>query len=474
MLSISLNNMKTLSLVILILLITLGFSRIYSQPRINLIKFTDGFTNPVCITNAGDDRLFIVEQAGKIIIVDSLGNANGVPFLDIRDRVVSGGEQGLLGLAFHPNYAINGYFYVNYTGAGDSTHISRFSISQSIPDSSDPASEVKLLTIYQPYTNHNGGDLNFGPDGYLYIGMGDGGSAGDPGNRAQNLLEYLGKILRIDVDEGNPYSIPATNPFAGNPAALGEIWALGVRNPWRFSFDRLTGDLWIADVGQNTWEEIDFQPASSTGGENYGWRCYEGNSPYNTTGCVPIENYTFPIYVYSHSPSNDCSVTGGYVYRGSKYPNFTSRYFFSDYCSDNIWTIHDSLGIWKTAFMGQFSGNNFCTFGESAKGELYIAGYSSGSIFTITDNTAGAEDYGYSGDFAVYPNPFTRNLKIELKQKDIAKAYLAIIDLQGSIVYSCDVNGKWINLKLGFLKPGIYYLRLTIQGEKKFVKLIKI
>ena len=250
----------------------------------NLIVFATGLITPVCISNAGDSRLFTVDQHGLIMIVDSAGNVNPIPFLDIKSHVTYSGERGLLGLAFHPRYKTNGYFYVNYVGVGDSTHISRFSVSTSDPGKADPSTEYKLLTLYQPYTNHKGGDLCFGSDGYLYIGLGDGGGGGDPGNRAQNLSEYLGKILRIDVNSGSPYSIPQTNPFYNNPTARKEIWAYGLRNPWRFSFDRLTGDVWIADVGQDAYEEINFQPAAGTGGQNYGWRCYEGNNAYNITG----------------------------------------------------------------------------------------------------------------------------------------------------------------------------------------------
>jgi len=347
----------------------------------NLVLFASGLSNPVCITNAGDSRLFVVNQAGSIHIIDSNGNVSPQTYLDIQGRVTYGGEQGLLGVAFHPQYLTNGYFYVNYIGDGDSTHISRFNVSAGDPDLADSLSEFKLLTIYQPFTNHNGGDLSFGPDGYLYIGLGDGGSGGDPGNRAQNPMEYLGKMLRIDVNQGNPYTIPPTNPFYNSPTTLGEIWALGLRNPWRFSFDRLTGDLWIADVGQNAVEEIDFQPAASTGGENYGWRCYEGNQPYNTSGCASASAYTFPVFTYPHG--DDCSVTGGYVYRGNASFPFYGHYFYADYCSDRIWTLHYAAGNWVSDIFGQFPGNNFSTFGENAAGQLFVAGRSSGTIWRI-------------------------------------------------------------------------------------------
>ena len=347
----------------------------------NLTPFATGLTHPVCISNCGDSRLFVTDQSGLIRIVDSTGKVASQPFLDIHERVVFGGEQGLLGLAFHPQYEVNGFFYVNYVGKGDSTHISRFSMVSGNPNLADPESELKLMTIFQPFTNHNGGDLQFGPDGYLYIGLGDGGSGGDPGNRAQNPKEYLGKLLRIDVDHGNPYSIPATNPFYNKPDTLGEIWATGLRNPWRFSFDRKTGDLWIADVGQNAIEEVNFQPASSTGGENYGWRCYEGNEVYNIAGCPASAALTFPVYTYPHD--TECSITGGYVFRGDHSSAYYGYYFFADYCSNKIWTLHKSGDTWVKEDFGQFAGNSFSTFGEDINGMLYIAGVDSGTIYLV-------------------------------------------------------------------------------------------
>ncbi len=361
--------------------------KLVGQTGNNLVPFATGFVHPVTIANCGDNRLFIVCKTGYIYIIDSAGNTNPVPFLNIVSRVIStGSEQGLLGLAFHPEYPDSGYFYVNYIGAGDSTHISRFSVNPANPDLADASSEKKLMTIYQPYTNHNGGNVIFGPDGYLYLGLGDGGSGGDPGNRAQNLQDIHGKLLRIDVDHGNPYAIPDTNPYYNDPTGLDEIWDYGLRNPWRFSFDRLTGDLWIADVGQNLYEEIDFEPAGDPGGGNYGWRCYEANQTYNTSGCGSMSLYTFPIYQYSHSLG--CSVSGGFVYRGSQFPGLYGNYFFADYCSDRVWTIHNEGGNWIAADFGTFTTNNFSTFGENAAGELFIAGYSSGTIYRVADNSA--------------------------------------------------------------------------------------
>ncbi|NUM49465.1 MAG: PQQ-dependent sugar dehydrogenase, partial [Anaerolineales bacterium] len=309
-------------------------------PDIALTAFATGLSNPVAIAHAEDERLFVVERAGLIRIVQPNGSVLGTPFLDIQSLVLDNpNERGLLGLAFHPDYANNGYFYINYTRDDASaaldgdTVIARYQVSAD-PNVANPASAQILMVIDQPEWNHNGGMLAFSPiDGYLYIGMGDGGSGGDPWNNAQTTSVLLGKMLRIDVDGGGTapdscgmtnqnYTVPADNPLAdGAGGACDEIWATGVRNPWRFSFDRVTGDLYIGDVGQGTWEEVNFQPAAGPGGENWGWRCYEGNHAYNTTGCGPIGSYDFPFFEYQHTSSR-CSVTGGYVYRGSQFPVF--------------------------------------------------------------------------------------------------------------------------------------------------------
>jgi len=343
------------------------------------------------------ERLFIVEQTGAIKILNlKTGIVNPTPFVQI--AVTYGGERGLLGLAFDPNYAANRRFYVNYTKTVSNqlkTFISRFTTLENDPNIADPNSEFVILTIDQPYSNHNGGWVAFGPDGYLYIGMGDGGSGGDPQNRAQNLDELLGKLLRIDVRNaapGNPYEIPPDNPFVGKPGR-DEIWAYGLRNPWRCSFDRFTSDLYIADVGQNAWEEIDFQTASSPGGENYGWRCYEGNAPYNTGGCPPPETMVFPIHVYGHNPQGGFSVSGGYVYRGKKIWDLRGTYFFADYVSERIWSFRYD-GQKMTDFRdrttelapgGGQSIDSISSFAEDANGELYICDLG-GEVFKIIPN----------------------------------------------------------------------------------------
>jgi glucose/arabinose dehydrogenase len=369
---------------------------------------TGGFVRPIGIYHASpaDGRLFIIEQAGRIRIVQPNGTLLPAAFLDLTDRVDSSdNEEGLLGLVFHPDYPATGVVYVNYThtdGAGvRRTRISRFSVTAD-PNVADPASEVILLTVTQPFNNHNAGDLHFGPDGLLYLPLGDGGSGGDPNNNAQTATTLLGKIVRIDVDAGpgsppdcvgdgaGGYTIPATNPpnpmIDGPGGACDEIWATGLRNPWRSSFDRLTGDLYLADVGQNSWEEINRQPANGPGGSNYGWRCYEGTHDYNAAGCGPIGNYTAPIFEYSHAGGH-CSVTGGYVYRGAAHPAMAGRYIFTDYCTGNFWDLApDGGGGWAATQHTNLAAFGFSSFGEDAAGELYVVNLDNGTLYRLQAN----------------------------------------------------------------------------------------
>lgn len=363
-----------------------GVSSVSAQPQVLLEELPAAFVQPIDIKHAGDERLFVVEKAGRIWIMSKDGIKQDPVFLNITSIVNSNGsEQGLLGLAFHPDYANNGYFYVNYTGTGGHTRISRFSVSPGNPDVALPASEKILMIVNQPFGNHNAGDLAFGPDGYLYITMGDGGSGNDPGNRSQNPQELLGKMLRIDVDNGDPYGIPMSNPFAGSTDTLPEIWALGLRNPWRVSFDRMTGDFWIADVGQSAWEEINMEPAGSPGGKNWGWRCYEGFAPHILGGCGPQGSYDFPIHVYQNVQGVDCSVTGGYVYRGNKHPSLFGKYIYADFCGGGrMWTLEPGpSGTWINTQVRQGAPTGYAAFGEDNEGEMYVATLSSGKIYRI-------------------------------------------------------------------------------------------
>ncbi len=305
---------------------------------INLVPFASGLSQPVTIANAGgsDTRLFVVEKGGTIRIVQSNGTVLPTPFLDLTTLVSMGGEQGLLGLAFHPNYASNGFFYVHYTDTNGDTAVVRYTVSGN-PDVANPLSAFPIFSTAQPFANHNGGEVIFGPDGYLYIGLGDGGAGCDPSDNGQDLTTPLGKILRIDVDSGSPYAIPPSNPYFGsmNMSIRQEIWDWGLRNPWRFTFDRSTGDLYIADVGQNQNEEVDFEPAGGSGNVNYGWDCFEGNDPSSVSGCTttatcaPSSMFEFPVHTYNHTGSR-CSITGGFVYRGTASPSLVGRYFFAD------------------------------------------------------------------------------------------------------------------------------------------------
>ncbi len=373
---------------LLALLLALPLS-LRSQPKIAFDVFNDNVTRPLDIAHCGDSRLFIVGQQGYIWILDSLGNRLPNAFLNIDARVrSSASEQGLLGLAFPPDYAQTGFFYVNYTRESDgATRVSRFSVRSDNPNEADPDSEEILLTQTQPYNNHNGGCLKFGPDGYLYISFGDGGAGGDPDNYGQTKNTLLGKILRIDVSTtgpGLPYAIPPDNPFVNDPAYRPEIWSLGWRNPWRFSFDRLTGDMWIGDVGQSTREEIDFEPAN-TPGLNYGWRCYEGNVDYQTSNCQPQSAYVDPVFDYDNS-SLGRSVTGGFIYRGSVYPDLYGYYIFPDYASDRWWAIKQQPDNSFVTTQIRSPGNgSFAGLGEDVHGELYVADVVTGDIYKIRE-----------------------------------------------------------------------------------------
>ena len=361
--------------------------------RVSFQELVAGLNNPVLITNANDGsgRLFVIERSGRIRIIKN-GALQATPFLDIQSIVKSSGsEQGLLGLAFHPAYANNGKFYVAYTAprtgdtGGSVLTLRQYTVSAGNPDIANSGSGLDILTIDHPtYSNHNGGTLVFGSDGFLYWSTGDGGSGGDPNNNAQNLTNRLGKILRMDVNSGSPYSIPASNPFFGSsdPNVKQEIWSYGLRNPWRISFDRDTHDLYIGDVGQSAREEIDFQPSSSTGGENYGWRVMEGSLCYNPSSGCNQTGKVLPVAEYDHTLG--CSVTGGYVYRGSNYPSVSGIYFYGDYCSGRLFVTRQiSPSDWTTPVQLADTPFSISTFGEDEQGELYLADYGTGKIYKI-------------------------------------------------------------------------------------------
>jgi hypothetical protein len=334
-----------------------------------------GLRSPLDLQSAPGDaeRLYVVEQGGRIRVVRNAQLTTG-SFLDIASRISSGGERGLLGLAFHPQFATNRRFFVNYTNSGGNTHIAEFRASSA--DAADPASERVLLVVSQPFANHNGGGLAFDNSGRLLIALGDGGSGGDPQNNGQRLDTLLGKILRIDVDGAAPYGLPADNPFLGSAGARGEIWALGLRNPFKIAIDRPTGDLYIGDVGQNRVEEIDVAAAPRRGGENYGWRLTEGSQCFNPSSGCDRTGQTAPVYEYGHAEG--CSVTGGVVYRGCRVPALAGSYFFGDFCSGLVRSFRFASGQaselrdWTSGMRGV---NAPSSFGLDAAGEVYIVDY---------------------------------------------------------------------------------------------------
>jgi glucose/arabinose dehydrogenase len=384
-------NKKIWIIVIVIIIITVGFGIFLFLNIPNLISYSYSydlktvfpnlsFSSPVGLydPNDGTNRLFVVQQNGLIKVFENNANVTDAStFLDIGSEITYGGERGLLGLAFHPNYTSNGYFYVDYTDTSGDTIISRFKVDGTNPNTANQTSEVEILKVNQPYSNHNGGQIAFGPDGYLYIGLGDGGSGGDPEGNGQNRQTLLGSILRIDVDSGLPYAIPTDNPFFGNINGYAEeIFAFGFRNPWRFSFDAITGDLWVGDVGQALWEEIDIVEY----GKNYGWNAREGAHDYdpgtNTTSVID------PIYEYSHSLGN--AITGGFVYRGSSLSNLVGKYVYADYGSGRIWALEFQDGTAVNNTLLYDASFSIPSFGVDSNNELYICAFD-GKIYQLSE-----------------------------------------------------------------------------------------
>ncbi|WP_431135411.1 PQQ-dependent sugar dehydrogenase [Psychroserpens mesophilus] len=462
--------MKKITLYLMCVIYAFGFSQ-----DIELETFATGFSSPVNVKHAGDDRLFVVEQGGVIKILNSDGSTNSTPFLDIDSQVFTSGERGLLAMAFHPNYTVNGYFYVNYINNSGDTVISRF--TRNTANTADPTSEVILLTISQPFSNHNGGDMHFGPnDGYLYISTGDGGSGNDPGNRAQNLGLLLGKMLRIDVDgtsNGN-YGIPADNPFISNSTALDEIWSYGLRNPFKFSFDRDNGDMWIADVGQSAKEEINRVPASSTGGENYGWKCYEGSIIGTfVTGCSEI-THTPPVaeYDYGGSPFK-CAITGGYRYRGSLQSSLEGLYFFADYCSDQIGVVEEtSPDVFQLTFEDQFSGG-FSAFAEDVNGELFVVGLNSGTISRIVDVNLSVDE-NVLKSIKMFPNPSDTVLNFDTTGSSVQINSITFYNILGKTIKTVSgFTNQNISISTKDMSNGMYLVEISdINGNKDTRKLV--
>lgn len=445
------------------------------------------FDGPVGIGHDPVDAglLYVVEQDGVIEVFDNDPEVTATSvFLDITDRVSSGGETGLLGLAFHPDYAENGYLFVNYTTGGPlRSRVSRFSRSETNPAEADPASELVLLEINQPFSNHNGGGLAFGPDGYLYASFGDGGSGGDPEENGQDPATLLGAILRLDVDGGGTapdcggpdahYTVP-DNALADGPGGnCDEIYAWGLRNPWRFSFDRVTGQGWIADVGQNQWEEIDLMED----GGNYGWNTYEGNHCYDGP-CDP-EGFIFPVWEYDHALG--CSVTGGYVYRGEDAPELAGKYVYGDYCSGRIWAL-DLSGFQprnELLDVGTFSG--LTSFGEDAAGELYLV-RSTGRVYRFSSESDTSSEGGVpEGDarLEVYPNPATHEVRVDVPAGVSGPVRIAVYDTLGreaAVLWDgpAPAGEQTVTFDASGLPAGLYVVRLEAAGAVQSRKMVVV
>ncbi|NMR33055.1 T9SS type A sorting domain-containing protein [Chryseobacterium aquaticum] len=443
----------------LLLSVTLLSSLLFYSQSFVLEEFATGLSNPVEITNANDSRLFVVQQNGIIKIIQPNGTINAADFLNISSKITFGGERGLLGLAFHPQYATNGYFFVYYNNTAGNIVVARYSVSSTNPNIANAASEKIILNIPKPFDNHNGGSIHFAPDGNLWIVTGDGGSGGDPNNNGQNKNSLLGKMLRIDVNSTADYNIPAGNPFVGIDGA-DEVWSYGLRNAWKFSFDLTTGNALIADVGQGVIEEINRMPIATTA-LNYGWRCYEGNNAYNTSGCAASSTMTFPVAVYDHS-GGKCSITGGYVYRGTASPSLQGKYFFADYCSQQIGTLDTNNVItWSSAF----SGNNFSTFGEDNLKELYVAAVNNGKIYKITTSTLGTQENVFNG-VRIYPNPASERVFVEGISSE--NTTIKLISTEGKIAIDNVKLDSENSFDITGITPGVYYLNIKSGDFKEY------
>ena len=483
--------MKTRILVCAFMCIVLSSKaqNLNNMPKLELAPFAKGFKFPMDMANCGDSRIFVAERLGKIWACDAKGKKlSDTPFLNITDEVFTVfpndyDERGLLGFTFHPNYPDSPYFYVNYIGLDSNSHISRFTVDPKNPNKALKNSELLLLLVNQPkapeFVNHKAGCLKFGPDGYLYVSFGDGGSAGDPRNNAQDMNKFLGKMLRIDVNKPDTkrnknYSIPASNPFVDKQNVKPEIWASGLRNPFRFSFDKKTGDLWLPDVGQDTWEEINVQKNGAKGGANYGWSCYEGNHNFKFNDCyyngLP---YTFPIVEYKHTENPCGAITGGFVYRGSKYPKLYGLYIYNDYCNGKFSVVFKQNQTWLNVFMLDEDDLDYVSIGEDSKGELYAINQPTGEIEHIIDASQQSATSGVQNNVAALqlklsPNPNKGQFVVEFNAPQNEKYSVFITDVVGSTVLTetrsavAGVN-RW-NFASQNLQKGIYIIH--VQSSK--------
>lgn len=440
-----------------------------SQDVISLDPLASGFSQPVDIVSSGDEFLYIVEQRGRIRVMDTTGTVSSSLFLDIRSKVTGrGGELGLLGLAFHPSYPDSPYCYVNYSRLDESTVIERYLVVS--PQEAAVDSNQVILVQSQPFSNHNAGDLAFGPDGYLYVGMGDGGSGDDPERFGQNRQSLLGKMLRIDIDvEDAPYGVPADNPFVNDDETLDEIWSIGLRNPWRYSFDRETGSLFIADVGQRQREEVNVQAATSPGGENYGWRCFEGSLPYLQDDCPAAEDLTLPTYEYAHQGSNcSGSITGGFVYRGKTYDDLNGIYIMADYCTGVFrgWNTVDS----SSQILYEGDRFEYSTFGEDASGELYVAAIS-GEIFRIRSTTTSTSSPGKLAQITLYPNPSRDRVFLNIENNPEQVQDVRVYNTLGMCVLKTRHSGT-NGIDVSGMTAGLYYVVVSSGGTESLGSII--
>jgi glucose/arabinose dehydrogenase len=422
------------------------------------------------VTHAKDARLFVVQRNGVILIYDTAGVKIDT-FMNIRNLITTssgaGEERGLLSIAFSPNYASNGYFFVYYNDINGQVTISRWSVSSN-PNKADMSSETIVIKIFHPFSNHNGGCLRFDQFGYLVAGTGDGGSAGDPGNRAQNIDSLLGKMLRFDVTT-LPYTIPPGYFFVGAPGR-DEIRYYGMRNPWRFSFNRLNGDLWIGDVGQNAIEEINkvANPFPNTG-LNFGWKCYEGSATYNTSGCPALSTMTQPVAEYTHTATGGCSITGGYFYTGTTYPNFQNKYFFADFCTAQLGTLNSTNTItWGQSLTGYIN-----SFGEDSYGELYVAVANDYAIVTpsiiykVIDSSLSTSEFDKAG-FSLCPNPAKTEVFIKNNSEKILSS-VSVFEMTGKLVLTKALENNPINtLPIASLAKGLYLVSITDETGNQF------